>query len=94
MLENIGVMVNDFALAEEVTFKGGYERRPDIVLYINGIAIAVIELKRSSVDVADGIRQLITNQEAVCECRSSADFHVFAARNDLEKTRRVAARMA
>jgi type I site-specific restriction-modification system R (restriction) subunit len=24
---------NDFALAEEVTLKGGYERRPDIVLY-------------------------------------------------------------
>jgi type I restriction enzyme R subunit len=56
---------NDFALAEEVTLKGGYERRPDIVLYINGIAIALIELKRSSVDVADGIRQLITNQEAI-----------------------------
>ncbi|PKD41276.1 restriction endonuclease subunit R [Methylomonas sp. Kb3] len=56
---------NDFALAEEVTLKGGYERRPDIVLYINGIAIAVIELKRSSVDVADGIRQLITNQDAI-----------------------------
>ncbi|MDT4331374.1 type I restriction endonuclease subunit R [Methylomonas sp. MS20] len=56
---------NDFALAEEVTLKGGHERRPDIVLYINGIAIAVIELKRSSVDVADGIRQLITNQEAI-----------------------------
>jgi len=56
---------NDFALAEEVTLKGGYERRPDIVLYINGLAIAVIELKRSSVEVADGIRQLITNQEEI-----------------------------
>ena len=56
---------NDFALAEEVTLKGGYERRPDIVLYINGIAIAVIELKRSSVEVGDGIRQLITNQEEI-----------------------------
>ena len=53
---------NDFALAEEVTLKGGYERRPDLVLYINGIAIGVIELKRSSVEVADGVRQLITNQ--------------------------------
>jgi len=29
---------NDFALAEEVTLRGGYERRPDLVLYINGIA--------------------------------------------------------
>lgn len=56
---------NDFALAEEVTLKGGYERRPDIVLYINGIAIAVIELKRSSVEIADGVRQLITNQEEI-----------------------------
>jgi type I restriction enzyme R subunit len=56
---------NDFALAEEVTLKGGYERRPDIVLYLNGIAIAVIELKRSSVEVADGVQQLITNQEAI-----------------------------
>ena len=56
---------NDFALAEEVTLKGGYERRPDLVLYINGIAVAVIELKRSSVEVADGVRQIITNQEEI-----------------------------
>ena len=56
---------NDFALAEEVTLKGGYERRPDLVLYINGIAIVVIELKRSSVEVAEGVRQLITNQEEI-----------------------------
>ncbi|NKN15265.1 type I restriction endonuclease subunit R [Rhizobium laguerreae] len=56
---------NDFALTEEVTLKGGHERRPDLVLYINGIAIAVIELKRSSVEISDGIRQLITNQEEI-----------------------------
>src|SRR5437899_2276327 len=31
---------NDFAIAEEVTLTGGHERRPDIVLYVNGIAIA------------------------------------------------------
>ena len=56
---------NDFALAEEVTLKGGYERRPDIVLYLNGLAVGVIELKRSSVDIGDGVRQLITNQEEI-----------------------------
>ena len=56
---------NDFALAEEVTLKGGYQRRPDLVLYLNGLAIAVIELKRSSVELADGVRQLITNQEEI-----------------------------
>lgn len=56
---------NDFAIAEEVTLRGGHERRPDLVIYLNGIAIGVIELKRSSVDVADGINQLITNQEEI-----------------------------
>lgn len=56
---------NDFAVAEEVTLRGGYQRRPDIVLYLNGIAIGVIELKRSSVEIADGIRQLETNQEEI-----------------------------
>jgi hypothetical protein len=54
---------NRFALAEEVTRMSGHERRPDIVLYINGMAVAVMELKRSSVEVGDGIRQLISNQE-------------------------------
>ena len=56
---------NDFALAEEVTLRGGYERRPDLVLYINGIVVGIIELKRSSVEVGDGVRQLITNQEEI-----------------------------
>ena len=56
---------NDFALAEEVTLKGGHQRRPDIVLYLNGLAVAVMELKRSSVEVAEGVRQLITNQEEI-----------------------------
>ncbi|WP_414664203.1 type I restriction endonuclease subunit R [Horticoccus sp. 23ND18S-11] len=56
---------NEFALAEEVTLKGGHERRPDLVIYVNGLAVGVIELKRSSVEIADGVRQLITNQEPI-----------------------------
>ena len=54
---------NDFAVAEEVTYKGNKEKRPDVVLYINGIAIGVLELKRGSVDIGEGIRQNITNQQ-------------------------------
>lgn len=53
---------NDFAIAEEVTLKGNYERRPDLVLYVNGIAVGVLELKRSSVSISDGIRQNLSNQ--------------------------------
>jgi type I restriction enzyme R subunit len=54
---------NHFAIAEEVTIKGNRTKRPDIVLYINGIAIGVIELKRSIVSVSEGIRQNIGNQK-------------------------------
>lgn len=53
---------NDFAVAEEVTLKSGHERRPDLVLYVNGIAVGVIELKSSRVSIGDGIRQLLSNQ--------------------------------
>jgi type I restriction enzyme R subunit len=53
---------NDFAIAEEVTLKGHHERRPDIVLYINGIAIGVLELKNSRISIGDGIRQSLSNQ--------------------------------
>lgn len=53
---------NDFAIAEEVTLRGGHERRPDLVLYVNGIAIGVIELKNSRVSIGDGIRQSLSNQ--------------------------------
>ncbi len=78
---------NDFALAEEVTLKGGYERRPDLVLYLNGIAIAVIELKRSSVEVADGVRQLITNQEAIFNLPFFATVQLLLAGNDAQGLR-------
>lgn len=54
---------NDFAVAEEVTLRGNLERRPDLVLYINGIAVGVIELKRSHVSIGEGIRQNLSNQQ-------------------------------
>ena len=54
---------NDFTIAEEVTLRGNNERRPDLVLFINGIAIAVIELKNSRVTIGDGIRQSLSNQQ-------------------------------
>lgn len=54
---------NHFALAEEVTIIGEHTKRPDIVVYVNGIALAVIELKRSTISVQEGIRQNILNQK-------------------------------
>lgn len=54
---------NDFAIAEEVTVAGEHSKRPDVVLYVNGIALAVLELKRSTVSVSQGIRQNLDNQK-------------------------------
>ena len=58
---------NHFAIAEEVTVKGAdakaSTKRPDVVLYVNGIALGVLELKRSTVSVAEGIRQNLDNQK-------------------------------
>ena len=54
---------NVFAIAEEVTVIDRQEKRPDLVIYVNGIAMAVIELKKSSVSVSNGIRQNLTNQK-------------------------------
>ncbi|MBD3617466.1 MAG: HsdR family type I site-specific deoxyribonuclease [Gracilimonas sp.] len=53
---------NQFAVAEEVTVRGLNDKRPDVVLYINGIAVGVIELKRSKVAVEKGIYQNLDNQ--------------------------------
>ena len=54
---------NHFAVAEEVTVFGQHTKRPDIVLYVNGLALGVLELKRSTVSVGEGIRQNLDNQK-------------------------------
>lgn len=54
---------NDFTIAEEVTVVGNNTKRPDLVIYVNGIALAVIELKSSSVSVVKGMSQNLTNQD-------------------------------
>lgn len=57
---------NYFHIAEEVTVRRATDddehRRPDVVVYINGIAVCVIELKKATVSVREGIRQNIRNQ--------------------------------
>ena len=57
---------NDFYVAEEVSvlrYDQKTHKRPDVVLYINGIAVGMMELKRSCVSVGEGIRQMLTNQK-------------------------------
>jgi type I restriction enzyme R subunit len=78
---------NDFGIAEEVTLTGGFERRPDLVLYINGIAIGVIELKGSHVSVSNGIHQLLSNQNPEFNEWFFSTVQIVVAGNDSEGLR-------
>lgn len=57
---------NDFYVAEEVSvlrYDKVTRKRPDVVLYVNGIALGMFELKSSYVSARKGIRQMLQNQK-------------------------------
>ena len=78
---------NDFVVAEEVTVARESTRRPDVVLYVNGIAVGVLELKRSIVSVAEGIRQNLGNQSKDAIQPFFATVQLVMAGNDTEGLR-------
>lgn len=79
---------NDFAIAEEVTVQGKEnKKRPDIVLYVNGIALGVLELKRSVVSVSEGIRQNLDNQKPIFIERFFTTMQLVMAGNTTEGVR-------
>jgi len=78
---------NEFAVAEEVTFLGRHNKRPDIVLYVNGIALGVIELKRSSKSITYGIRQNLDNQKDMFIPKFFTTMQLVMAGNDTQGLR-------
>lgn len=78
---------NDFYIAEEVTVRGQHDKRPDIVLYVNGIAVAVLELKRSTISVSQGIRQNLDNQKEIFIRPFFTTVQLLIAGNDTEGLR-------
>ena len=78
---------NNFSIAEEVTIVGKNTKRPDIVLYVNGIALGVLELKRSTVSIAEGIRQNLDNQQEMFIRPFFATVQLLMAGNDTEGLR-------
>lgn len=50
------VFKNEFGVVEEVSIKGLNMKWLDIVFYVNGIVLGVLELKKFSVSVESGIR--------------------------------------
>ncbi len=75
---------NDFAFAEEVTIRGKHDKRPDIVIYVNGIALGVLELKRSIVSISEGIRQNLDNQKHIFIKPFFSTIQFIMAGNDIE----------
>ncbi len=78
---------NHFSLAEEVTLRGGRERRIDIVLFVNGIALGTLELKNSRTDVGIAIRQSISNQSPEYNAGFFSTVQFVFAGNDSEGLR-------
>lgn len=79
--------VNDFAIAEEVTFKGKHNKRPDLVVYVNGISLGVLELKRSKVSIEEGIRQNLDNQKDLFIPKFFTTMQLVIAGNDTQGLR-------
>ncbi|WPZ26324.1 HsdR family type I site-specific deoxyribonuclease [Sulfitobacter pontiacus] len=84
---------NHFAIAEEVAVKAAtsdgktFGKRPDVVIYVNGIALGVLELKRSTVSVSEGIRQNLDNQKPMFIQRFFTTMQMIMAGNDTEGLR-------
>jgi len=78
---------NHFAVAEEVTVLGHFTKRPDVVVYVNGIALVTLELKRSKVSVTEGIRQTIGNQSPAFIRPFFTTVQLVMAGNDVEGLR-------
>ena len=82
---------NHFAIAEEVTINAtdakAHGKRPDVVLYVNGIALGVLELKRATVSVAEGIRQNLDNQKKEFIQHFFSTVQLVMAGNDTEGLR-------
>jgi type I restriction enzyme R subunit len=82
---------NHFGIAEEVTVAAAdakaHGKRPDVVLYVNGIALGLLELKRSTISVAEGIRQNLDNQKKVFIEHFFSTMQLVLAGNDTEGLR-------
>jgi type I restriction enzyme R subunit len=64
-----------------------HDKRPDVVLYVNGIALGVLELKRSTISVAQGIRQNLDNQKKIFIEHFFSTMQFIMAGNDTEGLR-------
>lgn len=56
-------ITEEFEVKRENTEEKEKTRRPDLVVFINGIPLGIIELKKASVSVEEAVEQMIRNQK-------------------------------
>ena len=82
---------NHFAIGEEVTINasraGANTKRPDIVIYVNGIALGVLELNAQLFPLRKGIRQNLDNQKKIFIEHFFSTIQLVMAGNDTEGLR-------
>ncbi len=78
---------NSFIVANQWTFQEHSEKRPDVVIFVNGIPLVVIELKspsREETDASEAYRQLRNYMQ---EIPSFFVYNAFCVMSDMAETR-------
>lgn len=78
---------NSFIVANQWTFQEHSEKRPDIVIFVNGLPLVVIELKspsREETDASEAYRQL---RNYMLEIPSFFVYNAFCVMSDMAETR-------
>ncbi len=78
---------NSFIVANQWTFQGHSEKRPDVVIFVNGLPLVVIELKspsREETDASEAYRQL---RNYMLEIPSFFVYNAFCVMSDMAETR-------
>lgn len=60
---NVFHITEEFEVKRRNTEEKEKTRRPDLVVFVNGIPLGIIELKKASVSIEDAIEQMVKNQE-------------------------------
>ena len=78
---------NSFIVANQWTFQEHSEKRPDVVIFVNGLPLVVIELKspsREETDASEAYRQL---RNYMLEIPSFFVYNAFCVMSDIAETR-------
>ena len=87
LLDYENINRNSFIVANQWTFKEYSEKRPDVVIFVNGLPLIVIELKspsREATDASEAYRQLKNYMQ---EIPSFFVYNAFCVMSDMAETR-------